>query len=80
MGATTCPALSGFMLLVNECKKYTGDEFTDAQVEVIRDALYRVVEGVLNAHFDECNDPMTVVTECSDLHKTFKHDSLKERN
>ena len=42
-----------FMLSIDECRKYVGDEITDKQLEGVRDALYVFVGGVVDAYFDQ---------------------------
>tara|TARA_B100000745_G_C20154676_1_gene395668 strand:+ start:2907 stop:3032 length:126 start_codon:yes stop_codon:yes gene_type:complete len=39
------------MLSIEECRKYLGDDLSDKQVEELRDALYTLIDKVLDEHF-----------------------------
>ena len=36
------------MLSIEECKEYLGDELSDSQIEIFRNALYEIVEPILD--------------------------------
>ena len=42
------------MLSTEECKKHLGDTLTDQQIENLRDALYALVENVLDDYISSC--------------------------
>jgi len=42
------------MISTEECRKHLGEGLTDKQVEDLRDALYTLVENVLDYYIDSC--------------------------
>ena len=44
------------MLSIERCKEILGEEMSDSEVEQLREALYAVVESILDSHFSVCAD------------------------
>lgn len=42
------------MLDIGECRKHLGERMTDQQVENLRDALYALVENLLDNYISSC--------------------------
>lgn len=47
---SACHRIAGCsnMISIQECRKHVGEQLTDEQVVAVRDALYPLVEGVLD--------------------------------
>ena len=41
------------MISVDRCKEILGEDITDSQVERLREALYAMVESILDNYFEE---------------------------
>ena len=39
-----------YTLTIEKCRKYLGNDLSDKQIEAFRDALYEIVERVLEEH------------------------------
>lgn len=42
------------MISIEECRKHLGNNLTDKQVENLRDALYTLVENVVDDYIESC--------------------------
>lgn len=43
------------MLSIEECKKYLGKHLTDKQIQNLRDALYVLIENVIDEYISTCD-------------------------
>lgn len=43
------------MLSIEECKKHIGNKLSDEQIENLRDALYTLVENIVDEYIASCD-------------------------